>query len=276
MPTRNRALGESNSRISTISLLPTRHWLGELHVNESETPDLFEAAARATINERCASAYLHDVRGSMQALFSAVELLGRSALSGGVNVVRAEKACELARRAISHHEKATLDVLQLLTLQHAQATEVDVGLLIKEVVHFLRNEAASRSVVVKLSNAAQLRVVAERAKLQTLLVGLITAAIDETPSGEALPISVERYAGEAIITIGCNAEYGHAPGDDRWPNRLSDVFGPPELTLDSRELTIGFARRYLSANQGRLEIDAGAQPRGAMRLHYPCIVSVPA
>ena len=38
--------------------------------------DLYEAAARAAINERCAPAYLHDVRGSLQALFGALELLG--------------------------------------------------------------------------------------------------------------------------------------------------------------------------------------------------------
>jgi len=45
--------------------------------------DLYEAAARATINERCAPAYLHDFRGSLQALFGALELLGRSARAGG-------------------------------------------------------------------------------------------------------------------------------------------------------------------------------------------------
>lgn len=52
-------------------------------MNELGLTDLYEAAARATINERCAPAYLHDVRGSLQALLGALELLGRSARAGG-------------------------------------------------------------------------------------------------------------------------------------------------------------------------------------------------
>ncbi len=66
-------------------------------MNELTLPDLYEVAARASINERCAHSYLHDVRGTMHALFSAVELLGRSAQGAGGNQERIHKACDLAR-----------------------------------------------------------------------------------------------------------------------------------------------------------------------------------
>jgi len=69
--------------------------------------DLYEAAARATINERCAPAYLHDVRGSLQALFGALELLGRSARAGGGDLARVEKALPGGRSAATKNRQLT-------------------------------------------------------------------------------------------------------------------------------------------------------------------------
>jgi signal transduction histidine kinase len=171
-------------------------------VNRRNLSDLYEVAARATINERCATAYLHDIRGSMQALFSAMELLGRSARKSGSNLDRVEKACALAQRAISFHEKSTLDVLHMLTLQDAESATVDVSALMNDVVHFLRNEAANKEVTVSLHSTATLSVAAERARLQTLLVGLVADAIDATPAGTELRITVGSEDSFALSPLG--------------------------------------------------------------------------
>jgi signal transduction histidine kinase len=232
-------------------------------VNELELPDLYEAAARATINERCALAYLHDVRGSMQALFSALELLGRSAKSGNDNAARVERAYDLARRAISHHEKSTLGVLRLLTLQHAEAAVVDPDVLVREVVHFLRNEAATREVTVTISSVTGLGISTELARFHTLLVGLVTAAIDATPAGAELPVSIGRRENYAVISIGSDAGYGGIP-------EAQEPWCPPRKRLHQRELTLLFARQFMAANGGRLEIHSDA-PRGTLRLYYPCL-----
>ena len=222
-------------------------------MNSRNLSDLYEVAARATINERCATAYLHDIRGSMQALFSALELLGRSARKGGSDLDRVEKACALAKRAIDFHEKSTLNALHILTLQDAESATLDVGALMNDVVHFLRNNAANKGVTVSLLGTAPLSVAAERARLQTLLVGLVADAIDATPGGTELPITVSREASFVVICIGSNAGY---PVD----NSTEDL---------SHELTLHFARQFLSTNGGRLEIDAAAPPRGSLRLYYP-------
>ena len=206
-----------------------------------------EAAARATINERCADAFLHDVRGSMQALFSALELLRRSATSGDANPSKAERVSELARRAIDHHEKSTLQVLRLLTLQRTAAAVVDAGALMKEVIHFLRNDAACKNVHIELSGTIEGRISTERAKLQTLLAGVLTAAIDAASSGDALPVRIDHRGAEVVISIGNDANY-----------------------VKTHEVTWQFARNYLFANGGRLEIDPA--PPGAVRIHYPRIV----
>jgi signal transduction histidine kinase len=235
-------------------------------VDEFEQSELLDVAARARINERCAMAYLHDVRGTMQALFSAIELLGRSARAGNGDAARIDKACGLAKRAIATHEKSVLDILQALTLQSAEATPVDLAGMVTKAVQFLRNEAAMKSVTISLvgedgDSTPGLTVMAEQARFQTLLVGLVAAAIDATPAGEKLPIAVRRVDGWAQVTIGSDAGYRAHEG----------AAGPKPQggRLRPSELTRLFAERYLATGGGRLDIDAGTHPHGTLKLFYP-------
>jgi signal transduction histidine kinase len=224
--------------------------------------DLYEAAARATINERCAPAYLHDVRGSMQALFGALELLGRSARAGGGDLARVEKACDLARRALSRHEKSTIDALQVLTSQQSMAAAVEVGALTRDVVHFLRNDATNKAIRFTVASSQGLNVWADRTKLQTLLAGLLTAAIDETRVGGELPISIDHIGDDVAVSIGSHAGY-------------DDIHAAPDLSRRStlrfqpKELTLLFAREFLAANGGRLTVDNGVQPQGSLTMYFP-------
>jgi hypothetical protein len=229
-----------------------------------ELSEVYEIAARARINERCAMAYLHDIRGSMQALFSAIELLSRSARSADGDHARIDKACALAKRAVNNHEKATLDALQALTLQQTDPTSVEVGTLVTQVVHFLRNEASIKSVSVTVAGGEAATILTDRTKFQALLVGLITAAIDETPAGQELRISTGHRGDDALISIDCDAGYsgGH-------------IAAPPDLAsgrMSSKELTRAFAQRFLSANGGRMEANPDDGPRGSLKLIYPALV----
>jgi signal transduction histidine kinase len=227
----------------------------------SELPALYEVAARASVNERCALAYLHDVRGSMQALFSAIELLGRAAKSAGCDPSKIDKACELARRAMGHHEKSTLEVLQRLTLQPAEPSSVDVAALVKDVAQFLRNEAAVKQVVLQISSRDAGSVVADRAALHCMLSGLLVAAIEDAPAGSELSLSADRIGDEAVISI--------APVP-AWS--CSEAMSPVEVLLCAspppgvRGLTLLLARQMLRRNGGRLEFEAEAAPGGRLRL----------
>lgn len=236
--------------------------MDENTVNELALPDLFSVAARASINERCAPAFQHDVRGTMQALFSAFELLGRSAKMGGANPLRVEMACDLARRAITQHEKSTLDVLQLLTMQRHAAINVDLGALVSEVAHFLRNDAATKSVTLAVSTSPELNVCVERAQLQSLLVGLMTAAIDATPHGAELPVSTRRDGGDVLISIGCRTAFCAA-------RNVNTLLEQPLGPLQPGELTLLFAKQFLAGNGGRLEIDCAESVPGSIRVYYP-------
>jgi signal transduction histidine kinase len=224
--------------------------------------DLYEAAARATINERCAPAYLHDVRGSMHALFGALELLGRSAKAGGGDLARVEKACDLARRVLSRHEKSTIDALQALTSQQSMAAAVEVGILTRDVVHFLRSDAGNKAIRITVASPKELNVWADRAKLQTLLAGLLAAAIDETRVGGELPISIDHVWDDVAVSIGSHAGYDgiHA---------APDLLRRSTLRVQPKELTLLFAREFLAANGGRLTVDKDVQPQGSLTIYYP-------
>src|ERR1700692_2497413 len=144
----------------------------------------------------------------MQALFGALELLGRSARAGGGDLARVEKACDLARRAISREEKSTIDALQVLTSQQSMAAAVEIGTLTRDVVHFLRNDAGNKAIRITVASSKEdLNVWADRAKLQTLLVGLLTAAIDETRVGGELPISIDRVGDDVAVSIGSHGGF---------------------------------------------------------------------
>jgi signal transduction histidine kinase len=224
--------------------------------------DLYEVAARAAINERCAPAYLHDVRGSLQALFGALELLGRSARAGGGDRARVEKACDLARRAISRHEKSTIATLQVLTSQQSMAAAVEVGALTREVVRILRNDAGNKSIRITVASSKDLYVWADRAKLQTLLAGLLTAAIDKTRVGGELPVSIDPVGDDVAVSIGSNAGYEDI-------HAAPDLSPSPSLRFQAKELTLLFAREFLSVNGGRLTVDNGVQPQGSVTMYYP-------
>jgi signal transduction histidine kinase len=226
--------------------------------------DLYEAAARATINERCAPAFLHDVRGSLQAIFGALELLGRSAKANGGDLARVEKACDLARRAISRHEKSTIDTLQMLASQQSMAGAVEVGALVTGIVHFLRNDAGSKDVRITVGISKELHVWADRVKLQTLLAGLLTAAIDAIRTGGELPVSVDRVGNDVAVSIGSDAGYEDIHALTDLSQRVSPRFQPKELTLL-------FAREFLAANRGRLTVDNGVGPQGSLTMYFPAL-----
>jgi hypothetical protein len=228
--------------------------------------DVLEAAARATINARCARAYMHDVRGTMQAVYSGFELLWRSAKSPGDNLPRIERAGDMAKRAISNHEKFMVEVMQQLTFQHTSRTVLDLGALVAEVTLFLRNDAANKEIDFAFTHDANITIAVERERLHLLILGLLTAAIDELPAGSVLCMHLAQVANQARLTIG--ADFSDCG------KRMSDeAERQPAGSLTARDLAVMFARQFLLANGGRLEFDdsdARSDARdGQLQIYYP-------
>jgi len=265
-----------------------------LKVNAGELPELFELAARASINQRYAPSLLHDVRGSMQALFSAIELLSRSARNPGDHE-RIERACDLARRAIHQHEQTTISTLQLVTQQPSDGSTFDLRLLLAEVARFLHDESAAKEISIAVDVQQEIHVAAERSRLKTLLIGLLGAALDAIPRGSrgvTLPVTLEQSGDEAVIRLGSNAGYAsrasHCGTNHADPDPDANADPDPDADADAdadavdhltaarlarNELTLAFARRFLQAGGGRLEIDAVGTPGGSLQIFYPVAAS---
>jgi len=112
---------------------------------------VLDAAAYALIGERCQQAYIHDIRGGLQAINSAVELLARSVKSPAQNGALLEKASALAHRAMATHEQTVIDIVQGMAPIDEPACTVDLGEVVHEVLHFLRNDAFAKSISFRLA-----------------------------------------------------------------------------------------------------------------------------
>jgi hypothetical protein len=74
---------------------------GEAQMTTWQVDDVLDGAVQTLINERCRRAYIHDMRGSLQAIYTSFEVLARSAKNElQNNPTLIEKASSMAKRAV--------------------------------------------------------------------------------------------------------------------------------------------------------------------------------
>lgn len=204
-------------------------------------------AARALIAERCQRAYLHDVRGGLQALSGALELLGRLALCGAGAAATVEHAVSLAKRALAAHESALLDLVKQITGGDESTERLELAALLEDVLRFLCNELASRRIATQISAGPQIHIDAPRNQLRFVLLGLLTRRIDALPAGGTLVIGIERRDGSAVLTL-----------------RASSA----GAELESFDPVLRMAHDWAGARGGMLRASAAA---GTLELHWPAV-----
>lgn len=223
---------------------------------------VLERAAMARINERCALAYQHDVRGTLQAVYSTVELLKRTLAAQAPDPARIKKVSELASSALLRHEESTLAMLDTLTLHHLSPTALDLGALADAVGRFLRNEAASRQISIAVHESSGVTVTVAANTFRNLLTGLMLLAIDATPTGGEVVVKVrERLAMATVEIVGS----GSRPSNESATAHPEDLAEPADLTLR-------YATHYLEARGGGLAVDT--TPSGSrLLLSYPSLAA---
>jgi signal transduction histidine kinase len=177
---------------------------------------LTDAAARTLIAERCQRAYLHEIRGGLQALSGAFELLARLAKSGNGDAAVVDRATTIAKRALTHHEHAMLDLVKQITAAHDHEERIELGALVDDVLRFLRNDFAGRQIQARLERSEELFVEVVRNQLRFMLLGLIAGRLDACPSGGQLSIRLARRDGSAVLEIAtaCSGAQGTPPHPD--------------------------------------------------------------
>jgi signal transduction histidine kinase len=232
-------------------------------VSAISSPQLLDAAAWSVVGERCRQSYLHDLRGSLQVFHSAVELLVRAANSPGGNAALAEKASALARRAIESHEILLAEVFNQITPQKEAPATVNVGELVGNVLRFLRGDFARKSIILQVQSAENVLVLAQEHKFRLIILGLVSSLADALAPGSLIEVAVTRLDSNAVVEFKSNMP----PPSILQPEQL---WNSPGATISPYQLLLSVAQRWLSENQGLLELPAGAPLPGALRICYPC------
>jgi hypothetical protein len=219
--------------------------------------DVLGAAAFALVSERCRQSYLHDIRGGLQTLNGAVELLIRAANTPGDNAALAEKAAVLARRAVLKHEKSLLDLVDDVTPQAETPSLVDVGHLLSDLLQFVANDLASKSISFRLQSTPDLCVHVERHKFRLLLLGLICSLADELAPGSAVDVTIARSESNALLVFDSAIL---CPSMLESANQWSSSRAASTLW----ELLVSLTRQWVIACGGGLELSPSA-----LRIHCP-------
>jgi hypothetical protein len=224
--------------------------------------NVLEAAAYAVVGERCRHAHLHDARGELQTLHSAIDLLARAAKTPGDNAALAEKACALAKRALANHERSLVDLLNRMAPHDAAVVAINVGKLVSDVLRILRNDALRKAIVFRFDAPLDVFIVAQPHLCEMVILGLCVMTIDELAAGASIGVTVGRSDSHAFIEW---------QTDTPWPN----VRSPEHLchaaheTLSPYELLLAVAWRWTSTNGGRVELPAERYLQDALRIYYP-------
>jgi hypothetical protein len=235
-------------------------------MNTWQAGDVLDAAVQTLINERCHRAYIHDMRGGLQAVYSSLEVLARSAKHGTPNTVLIENASSIAKRAMANHEQALVDIVNQVTGPGDVPTVVNLASLVKQAQQFLRNDALSKGIRLGLSGCEDVLVFSQRNKLRSLILGLLALGIDGLPTGAELRVELRRADGYALLELRSDLTYNDI-------REAEDLLCHEPIDLCPQELVLGFARRWIMANGGRVEIHSpvGAQQTG-LRIYYPLAV----
>jgi hypothetical protein len=228
--------------------------------------DVLEAAAYAVVGERCRQAHLHDARGELQTLHSAIELLVRAAKTPGENTALADKASAVAKRALAIHEKSLVELLNRMTPHNAAVARLNVGRLVSEALRILRNDALSKSIEFRFETLADVSIEARPNLCEMVILGLCAMNIDEVAAGACIAVSVGQMDGLAYVGW---------KSDIPWPalRKPEDLWHSAQATLSPYELLLAVAWHWTSTNGGRVELPANPQVRDAMRIYYPIHVS---
>jgi signal transduction histidine kinase len=231
-------------------------------MNTWQVEDVLDAAVQTLINERCRRAYMHDMRGGLQAIYTSFEALARSAKHGAQNAALIDNASSIAKRAMAHHEQALVEIVNQVTGPEDTPAVVNLESLVKQAQQFLRNEALCKGITLGLSGEHDVLVFSKRNKLRSLILGLLALGIDELTAGAELQVELSRVDGYALLELRSELTYNAI-------REAEDLLCRKPAGLGPHELVLGFARRWIVANGGRVEIHSPGGVQAGLRIYYP-------
>ena len=169
-------------------MLPIAINVNILRMNSFGEAELQELALRAIVAQRCQRAYLHDLRGGLQAIASSVELLSRAATAKPINSELVEKSTTFFKRASAEHERTLGRSLDDICGSSEERLALELRGLLQELVSFLQNDAVSKDVKLDLLTDDVVTVEAHRANVRLVVLSLLTQGIDQSAPGMAIAL----------------------------------------------------------------------------------------
>jgi signal transduction histidine kinase len=231
-------------------------------MNDLQAGDVLDAAVQTLINERCRRAYMHDIRGGLQAIYSSLELLARSAKLAAQNPALIDGAASIAKRAMANYEQYMVTIVNQVTGPDDSPVVLNLSTLVQQAQQFLRNDALGKEITLSVSGRDDLLVLSEPNKLRSLILGLLALSIDASPTGAELQVELSCADGFAVLELRSHLTYDAIRGAE-------DLFCREPLNLKPQELVLGFAQQWIMANGGRVEIPSATGAQAGLRLYYP-------
>lgn len=219
---------------------------------------MLENHARALLAQRYRGIYLHDLRGGLHAMQSAIEVLVRAATTSRDKTALADRTVELARRAVASHGnviEATVD--RLIPSAKDRPPGAPVG-IVRDTLHFLHVEFSSRDIAVDFAPGEDFLVPAPASRLGLIVLGMLSDVLDESAQGGQLHISVHRSDGWGIIDVTVTPRAERA---------ATDMQGHSNST--SGQFTPSVARRLAAMDGGQVDARSSATGESRRRLRYP-------
>jgi signal transduction histidine kinase len=230
--------------------------------DDLQAGDVLDAAVQTLINERCSRAYMHDMRGGLQAIYSSLELLARSAKQAAQNPALIDGAASIAKRAMANYEQSMIAIVNQVTGPCDAPAVLNLSTLVQQAQQFLRNDALGKQIALGLSGRNDLLVFSEPNKLRSVILGLLALGIDASPTGAELHVELSAAEAFAVLELRSQVTYDEA---------IREAQDPPccHVSHTPQDLVLGFARRWLTANGGRMEVPCAGDARCGLRLFYP-------
>jgi len=233
-------------------------------MRQEKLDQILRLILQGMLNTQHANAYLHDMRGGLQALRNCIELLARSARTAG-EIAAVERATELAKRALAGHERTLGSVVDHLVLRDEEPVSVDMAALLQEVMAFLQNAIGAKQLVPSPAPAqsAGLRVRGEPRKLRLCVLALVSNAIEYLPRGGSLSVRLYRDADELFLEI---------PGGNLYEtvNLTDERTGLPG-EIEQLELTLQVCREVVSVHGGRIVFRSDDSGEGVLQICHPVL-----
>jgi hypothetical protein len=134
--------------------------------------------------------------------------------------------------------------------------------MVDDVMRFIRNDSASKSITFRAESAADVFVLAQAHKFRMLILGLSLALTDGLAPGTVVDVAVARAGSSASVEFRSVMPCSSVPT----PENLSQA---DNSSTSLFELIVALTGRWTALNGGRIDLSTEPHLPTALRIYYP-------